>query len=117
MEEIDYRRYSQQELMDVLENIDREKYPERYFNAKEVFESRGGNSEMIEEGSRKSLMAGWGFLVILFFILNYILGIFLPEGSFSSESNRVFIIRAITFMLLVGFGLLIYPGRGNEKEN
>jgi len=117
MEEPDYRKYSQEELKDVLGNIDREKYPDRYFKAKEVFDSRGGNSERIEDENRKSAMAGWGFLLILFFFLNYVLGIFLPEGSFSSESNRVLIIRVITFILLVGFGLLVYPGRDNEKEN
>ncbi|RBP47035.1 hypothetical protein [Arenicella xantha] len=117
MKEPDYNRCSQQELADVLGNIDREKYRDRYLRAKAVFDSRGGNSEPIDDENSKSPMASWGFLLVLFLLLNYVLGVLLPEGSFSSESNRTMSIRAIIFIVLVGFGLLVYPGRDNEKEN
>lgn len=76
MDEPNYENYTKEELADVLNHIDRAKYPERTARVESIFKSRGGTEEDQEIAKEKPYRAWTGILCLLYAPYVLIFGVY-----------------------------------------
>jgi hypothetical protein len=109
MQEPDYSKNTKAELADILEHIDRERFPKRTARAQEEYDSRGDGTEFL--GSTKNEVEGlsgkiWSSFIVLVgapFVLIY--GI-QSDRLFYSVNIESLWARVIAFITMLILGLL-----------
>ena len=99
-----YKNYSLEELEDVFENIDRDKYPERFEDVSKLIDEKSSSSEMttedaiyIEESKGLDSLAGcekiiiYGFFAgLLVTLMNFTIAILGIYNTFEQKHLEVF---------------------------
>ena len=104
MDEIDYSKYSREELADILNHIDRKKYPDRAAEAQSIYDALGGTSELQEEIRKRPKIFWFGLLCIAYAPYVMVSGL-QTNRLFYSISIESLEARVVTGLALLAFGV------------
>ena len=131
MANINYSRYSRAELLEALETIDRERFPERHAtllaelnkperNTNEVFEKEEQEDKVNDKKNKNALLMFFGVLWIGWVLFAY------SKGEIHSESvnsvvwitmqdNPKSFIAILTFAFVIGISFILYAFKQDKK--
>jgi len=115
MEDINYSGCSKDELAEILNHIDQEKYPDRAAKVQQLYESLGGTEEYRKKAQERPKRFWWGFIFIVYAPFVLIYGV-QSDRLFYSINIESLCARVVACLVLVILGIMsLREWKNNEN--